>query len=89
MLEALFIKMSISLLSKRKYFTALYPSNNPRDCRIYRYISKINKVVNSQILFLAQFMKELSKELPTEIEDLQKLIFKACKIDSNLYYLTK
>jgi hypothetical protein len=60
-----------------------------RDCRIYRYISKIKKIVNSQVLFLANFLKELAKELPKDIEDVHKLIFKACKVDSNLYYLTQ
>lgn len=86
--EALFVKFALVFLSKRKYFPALFASS-PRDCKIYKYISKISKVLNPQVQFLVSFLRQLTKELPRDLEDIHKIIFKACKVDSNLYYLTQ
>jgi hypothetical protein len=62
--EALFVKLALLLLSKRKYFPVLFPSGVVRECKIYKYISKIGKAVNPQVLFLASFLRQLSQELP-------------------------
>ena len=53
--------MAILLLSKRKYFPQLFPTDSPRDCRIYRYIAKIKKLINPQVTFLSHFLQHLSR----------------------------
>lgn len=58
--EALFVRVALLLLSKRKYFPLLFPPS-VRDCKIYKYISKIGKAVNLQVLFLAAFFRQLAK----------------------------
>ena len=65
--EALFVKLALMLLSKRKYFPSLFPSGAVRECKIYKYISKIGKAVNPQVLFLSSFLKQLSRELPQDL----------------------
>jgi hypothetical protein len=85
--HALSIRLALLFLSKRKYFPALFTAA-PRDCKIYKHISKISKAVNPQVLFLAAFLRQLAGELPREEADVHRLIFKAVKVDSNLYYLT-
>jgi hypothetical protein len=65
--EALFVKLALLLLSKRKYFPVLFPSGVVRECKIYKYVSKIGKAVNPQVLFLSSFLKQLSQELPQDL----------------------
>jgi hypothetical protein len=59
--EALFVKFSLIFLSKRKFFPALFTTSPVRDCKIYKYISKISKAVNPQVVFLADFLRQLTK----------------------------
>lgn len=52
------------LLSKKKYFPQLFPTATPRDCKIYKYCTKIAKAVSKHVMFLASFLKNLANELP-------------------------
>ncbi len=54
--HALSIRLALLFLSKRKYFPALFTAA-PRDCKIYKHISRIGKAVSPQVLFLATFLR--------------------------------
>lgn len=54
------MRVALSLLSKKQYSPQLFPPENRRDCKIYRYISKIKKIVSSHALFLQKFLLALS-----------------------------
>lgn len=49
------------LLSKKKYFPQIFPSKTPRDCKLLKYSPKIAKIVNTHVIFLADFLRKLSE----------------------------
>jgi len=36
---------------------------------------------------MTEFLVHLSKEMPSEVDELERIIFKLKKVDSNLFYL--
>jgi len=56
-IESLYLRFAILFLSKKKYFPQLFPANNPRTCKIFKYREKISKVVSNHVIFLANFLK--------------------------------
>lgn len=74
------MRLSLLLLSKRKFFPQLFAGEHFRECKIYKYGTKTLKVVGAQAPYLLNFLREVSRELPDEHSELESIVFKARKV---------
>lgn len=64
------MRLSLLLLSKRKYFAQIFPGEHFRDCKIYKFGTKTLKIVGTQAPYLLNFLREVSRELPNDHSEL-------------------
>jgi|JI6StandDraft_1071083.scaffolds.fasta_scaffold1401607_1 hypothetical protein len=74
------MRLAIQLLCKRKFFPQIFIGDSFRECRLYKFGPKVLKVVGTQVPFLSDFMRDLSKELPEDHADIEALVFRVKKV---------